>query len=79
MARHERGEESGAKVSAPIPEFIRDRSIVLAMTGTPLRGSCCLARARRRYWRLVRAYVAMGMALGIAVGMVLGAASKVCQ
>lgn len=39
---------------------------------------CCIARARRRYWRLVRAYVAFGMVLGVAIGMVLGAAAKVC-
>jgi hypothetical protein len=34
-----------------------------------------MARARRRYWRLVRMYMAMGAVLGLAVGMLLGAAS----
>jgi hypothetical protein len=44
-----------------------------------MRPTCCMRRARARYWRLARGYLALGAALGIAVGMLLGAASKVCQ
>lgn len=40
---------------------------------------CCMRRARARYWRIARGYLACGLVLGIALGMVLGAASKVCQ
>ncbi len=41
--------------------------------------ACCMRRARARYWRIARGYLACGLVLGIALGMVLGAASKVCQ
>lgn len=41
--------------------------------------SCCIRRARARYWRIARGYLGLGVALGVALGMVLGAASKVCQ
>jgi hypothetical protein len=40
--------------------------------------SCCIRRARARYWRIARGYLGLGVALGVALGMVLGAASKVC-
>lgn len=41
--------------------------------GREKRRPCCMRRARARYWRLVRGYVGLGMALGVALGMVLGA------
>lgn len=40
---------------------------------------CCMRRARARYWRIARGYLACGVVLGVALGMLLGAASKVCQ